>query len=377
MERKRKKFSIRKNSWFSVHKEAICILIIIGFSAVFFVNLGNGQLWLADEQTYSQMAYHMFKTGDYLTPSAFGSSAVWAGKPPLTMWLMAFSYQFLGVNNISARIWIPFFATLSLVVMFYLGKKLYNWQVGLASAVVLGTFTTFYSFARHSMTDVPSIFFMLASMYFMLESQGKLKPYRFVALSGVFFGFALLTKQVQALIIPLILLIYFVATKKSIRFLFKKSLLVFLGATLLVFSPWLIYMTARFGADFWQWFLVYSGVMRVASPLEGHVGGPLYYFNYLATSENLLWVLLIPFAVGLCIYNMIAKRSKSSTLILLWVTIVFLVFTAAQTKIYYYTLPAYPAFAIAISALLYEVIKNIKTQRLSSSTLKYWKHSNS
>jgi 4-amino-4-deoxy-L-arabinose transferase-like glycosyltransferase len=109
------------------------------------------------------------------------------------------------------------------------------------------------------------------------------------------FDFALLTKQVQALIIPLILLAYFVVTKKSIRFFFKKSLVVFLGATFLVFAPWLIYMTARFGSDFWQWFLVYSGVMRVSIPLEGHFGGPLYYFSYLATSENLMWVLLLPF----------------------------------------------------------------------------------
>jgi hypothetical protein len=95
----------KKAPWFSVHKDALCIMAILAFSAVFFVNLARGQLWAADEQTYSQWAYHMFRIGDYLTPSAFGDSAVWAGKPPLIMRLMAFSYQFLGVNNISTRIW--------------------------------------------------------------------------------------------------------------------------------------------------------------------------------------------------------------------------------------------------------------------------------
>jgi 4-amino-4-deoxy-L-arabinose transferase-like glycosyltransferase len=60
-----------------------------------------------------------------------------------------------------------------LIAVFYLGKKLYNWQVGLASALVLGTFTTFYAFSRHAMMDVPVIFFMLASINFMLESEGK------------------------------------------------------------------------------------------------------------------------------------------------------------------------------------------------------------
>jgi 4-amino-4-deoxy-L-arabinose transferase-like glycosyltransferase len=66
------------------------------------------------------------------------------------------------------------------------------------------------------------------------------------------------------------------------------------------------------------------------------------------------------FSVGLSIYNLVSKRSKSDALILLWVTLVFLVFTVAQTKIYYYTLPAYPAFAIAIGALLYEILKKIQ-----------------
>jgi hypothetical protein len=176
------------------------------------------------------MAYHMFKTGDYLTPSAFGSSAVWAGKPPLTMWLMAFSYQFLGVNNISARIWIPFFATLSLVVMFYLGKKLYNWQVGLASAIVLGTFTTFYLFARHAMTDVPSIFFMLASMYFMLESQGKLKPNRFVALSGGFLWFRFANKAGSSSDYSNHFADLFCCYKEKLQVSFQKKPLGFLGS---------------------------------------------------------------------------------------------------------------------------------------------------
>jgi 4-amino-4-deoxy-L-arabinose transferase-like glycosyltransferase len=40
--------------------------------------------------------------------------------------------------------------------------------------------------------------------------------------------------------------------------------------------------------------------------------------------------------------------------------IVLLVFTVAQTKIYYYILPAYPAFALAISALLYQTAKKIR-----------------
>jgi 4-amino-4-deoxy-L-arabinose transferase-like glycosyltransferase len=186
-------------------------------------------------------------------------------------------------------------------------------------------------------------------------------------LSGLFFGLALMTKQIEALLIPLIIFTYLAAIKRSIRFLFTKRFTLFLGVALLVFSPWLIYMNFRFGYDFWNCYFVYSDFTRAVSPIEGHVGSYLYYFNYLATSENPLWVILLPFAAGLCAYNSAIKRLKGDTLILTWISLVLVVFTFAQTKIYYYILPAYPAFAIAISSFLYQLSKKIHFHALPSS----------
>jgi len=47
--------SDRNQGWFSAHTNALCVLAILAFSTIFFINLGNGHLWAADEQTYSQM----------------------------------------------------------------------------------------------------------------------------------------------------------------------------------------------------------------------------------------------------------------------------------------------------------------------------------
>ena len=342
-------------------------MAILAFSIIFFVNLGNGVLQTADEQTYSQWAFHMVKTGDYLTPWAYGAESFLISKPPIVMWLMSLAYQVFGVNNFASRIWSAVFGTLSMVLVFYLGKKLYNLYVGFLSALVLGTFITFYVFARFAMTDVPLVFFILGSIYFFVLSEKTEKTNQYAALSGLFFGLALMTKQVAALLIPLILLSYLIATKGSIRFLFTKRFTLFWGVGLLIFSPWLIYMDSRFGSQFWYWYFGYADVTRTAIPVEGHVGSYLYYFSYLANRENLIWVILLPFAAGLCAFNAVVKRLKEDTLILLWMAIVLLVFTFAQTKIYWYILPAYPAFAIAISSFLYEVSKKIQRNKLTSA----------
>ena len=351
--------SDRNPSWFSVHADALCVLAILAFSTIFFINLGSGVLRAADEQTYSQWAFYMFRTGDYLTPWAFGSANFWIAKPPLNMWLMSLAYQVFGVNNFASRFFSAVFGTLSLVLVFYLGKKLYNVYVGFLSALVLGTFTTFYVFARLAMTDVPLVFFILGSIYFFVLSEKTEKTNRYAVLSGLFFGLALMTKQIEALLIPLILLLYLIATRGSFGFLFTKRFTLFWGVGLLIFSPWLIYMDIRFGSKFWHWFFVFSDVARTVSPIEGHTGGYLYYFSYLAHNENLLWVILLPFAAGLCAFNAVIKRLKEDTLILLWVSIVLLVFTIAQTKLYWYILPVFPAFAIAISSFLYRLSKNM------------------
>jgi 4-amino-4-deoxy-L-arabinose transferase-like glycosyltransferase len=105
---------------------------------------------------------------------------------------------------------------------------------------------------------------------------------------------------------------------------------------------------------------VYADVTRTVNPIEGHAGGYLYYFSYLANNENLLWVILLPFAAGLCAFNAVIKRLKEDTLILAWISIVLVVFTFAQTKLYWYLLPALPAFAISISSLLYQLSKKIQ-----------------
>jgi len=352
-----KKISSQKLPWLSEHADALCILAILAFSTLFFVNLGSGHLWAADEQTYSQWAFHMFKTGDYMAPWAYGVVLMWIGKPPLFMWLMSLAYQIFGVTNFAARFWSAVFGTLSLILVFYLGKKLYNLHVGFISALVLGTFTTFYAFARHAMLDVTFVFFILASLYFLLLSEKTERTNQYVALGGIFFGLAFLTKQVAAFLIPVIAFAYFAATGKGIRFLFTKRFALFWLVGVLIVAPWMIYMAFLFGPDFWHSFFVFSGIMRASTPIEGHVGGYLFYFDYLVNNENLFWVILLPFSAALCAFNAVTKRSKGDTLIFAWMAIVLVVFTLIQTKLEWYILPAFPAFAIAISSFLVQIAK--------------------
>ncbi len=355
--------SLTENSpkaWFKAHITLLAAALILVFTAVYLLNLNHPPMWAADEKTYSQIAYHFVKSGDYWTPWVTGDPAWWVGKPPLLMWLTSVSYQVFGVTNFAARIWVVLFGVLSLFMVYLLGKNLYNAQVGLVSIAVLGSFVTFYQYSTHIMTDVPLIFFMLASIYYMLLSiENKEATLKYALLSGTFFGLALMTKQLEALLIPAIILVYLLFTRR-IRFAVTKRFGLFVGVASAIFIPYIVY-NIWLSKAFWDCFFVYSNVSRITTPLEGHSGDFFFYFQQLFFNE-IFWAVMLPFAFAFCIYNIVAKRSRADVLVVGWIFVVFGLFTFAQTKLFWYILPAMPAFALSIANLLYQLANYIRSR---------------
>jgi 4-amino-4-deoxy-L-arabinose transferase-like glycosyltransferase len=182
-------------------------------------------------------------------------------------------------------------------------------------------------------------------------------------LAWAFFVLALMTKQIQAFLLPLIIVAYFLVTKKSPRFLFTKRFALFIGVGLLIFLPWVIYMILRFDPLFSQWYFMYSGVVRATKPIENHESGLFYYLVYMIIGENPIWVAALPFGIGLSVYYAVTKKSKPDQLLAVWMVVVLGLFTCAQTKIYWYILPAFPAFALVIGRLFYKLSLKVQQKR--------------
>jgi 4-amino-4-deoxy-L-arabinose transferase-like glycosyltransferase len=56
----------------------------------------------------------------------------------------------------------------------------------------------------------------------------------------------------------------------------------------------------------------------------------------------------------------VVRRIKADALVLTWMVVVLAVFTLAQTKLYWYLLPAMPAFALAISRFIVQLADSIR-----------------
>jgi 4-amino-4-deoxy-L-arabinose transferase-like glycosyltransferase len=111
----------------------ILILLIIVLSGFYvridgLANLGLG----SDEPIHIYPAKSILETGEPLLPSGIKYSRAL----PFT-YSVALSFKLFGINEISARLPSVIFGTLSIILIFFIGKEFFGTMVGLVSALLL------------------------------------------------------------------------------------------------------------------------------------------------------------------------------------------------------------------------------------------------
>ena len=127
-------------------------LAVISFF-LFFYKLGGIGMLGPDEPRYAAIASGMLQSGDYITPRLNGET--WFEKPVLYYWLGALGYKILGLNERGARFPSALAATLTVFLVYWCGKKLWNRRTGFLAALVLASSVGFFAFAHAASTDMP------------------------------------------------------------------------------------------------------------------------------------------------------------------------------------------------------------------------------
>ncbi len=119
----------------------------------------------------------MLQRGDWIVPTFNGELR--AHKPALLYWLIMASYRVFGVSEFSARFGSALVGTGTVLVTYFLGKRLLPGKGGLWSALVLATMILFSVSSRSATPDAPLIFFgtlglaFFAGGYFPALNQQK------------------------------------------------------------------------------------------------------------------------------------------------------------------------------------------------------------
>jgi 4-amino-4-deoxy-L-arabinose transferase-like glycosyltransferase len=130
-----------------------------------------------------------------------------------------------------------------------------------------------------------------------------------------------------------------------------------------VAGPWFAAMTARFGPEFLDVFLLEHNLLRFVKAKEGHGGPPVYYVAVLLVGF-FPWVTLLPGALkrawprrgdGRGEDGGVRPLDSTGDLPLfttVWALVVLVFFSVSGTKLPQYIAPAYPALAILVGLRL-------------------------
>lgn len=329
------------------HKFLIFILIIYLVLAIISLFLPLSIWW--DSASYIGTGKFMFSNGE---------TGVFEFMRPLMLPFLFGLIWKLGLPVIlSAKILEICFTLLAIIFTYLLTKEIFDKKIAnLTSAILLFNFLFFF-FSFKLYTEIPSICFIMASLYFMLKFQ-KENKYHFLTLSSLFAVCALFTRYPLALIfIPLNLII-----------LFRKQLKAFLilNFSAFIFSlPYLIYNYVQFGNPihlFLKASRYYSEQMGISYSLEAFKYGPHFVlpktsFIYLLTIM-LFFNILLPFLI----YGFYKVRYNKN--ILLYIVLpAILFFTYAQItflKEERYILQIFPMLAIFTAYGLTQLKKHKK-----------------
>lgn len=336
--------------------------LIIVISAIFFFIpfLGSVHLFDWDEINFAESAREMIVTGNF-SRVQIDFHPFWE-KPPLFFWMQALSMKLFGINEFAARFPNAVIGILTLLTLYFIGKRLYDEKFGLIWALAyLGSFLPHIYF-KSGIIDPFFNFFIFLSVIFLAKSirdNGENKGLKYAFLAGISIGLATLTKGPVGLLIAGISVLVYWATMKFQRISSWKNILLFSISCLIITSLWFVPEMINNGFWFIREFLKYQADLFL-KPVAGH-SGPIYY--------HFLVVLLGCFPISVLALPVFFRKDAGSgdkgkyflrwMLILFWV--VMILFSVVKTKIVHYSSLAYFPLSYFAAYYVYELVNGRNT----------------
>ncbi|WP_310549751.1 ArnT family glycosyltransferase [Paenibacillus glufosinatiresistens] len=342
----------------------LALLLLAAACFNLFMNLGVKPIEDWDEARHGVSAYEMLKSGNYAVNTYNGETDYWNLKPPLSFWAVALGYKLAGFNLLGLRLVSAIAALLTIAATAGYARYRYGNAASLVAAAVLITSTQFifHHSARAGDADALFVLWLTVGMIALLMTERR--P-GWIALTGLMFALAFLTKSWHAGILLVIAGLYTVFTRRY-REMKPRHLAGFGLAASLPVLLWLALRYPHDGFRFVREMIRYDLLARSSTAIEQHANGPTYYLHILKL-YHLEWsAALLALAVGTA-FVMLLRRNRdilpldSDMLgLILWIAVPLLLFSAVSTKIRWYIMPVYPALALATAVLLAALLRNVR-----------------
>lgn len=318
--------------------------------------LGSRDLWAPVEPRYGEIARVMFARDEWIVPTVNGR--VYTDKPILFFWFVLLAARVQSaVTEWAVRFPSAVSACAVALLTYGIGKKYFSAPVGFLAALICATSARVIWEARWAHTDMLFTAFFVASLHFLfriwLEQAGR----AVVALAYVFMGLATLTKGLIGFVIPglwFLALVLWTRDWKKLRALrLPFGAAVFLTVT----APWFAAVGWRTDGEWLKDFVWRHHIQRYVAG-EGHEE-PFYYYLVNFPLDFLPWSFFLALAVWALWQKRKSLAEPPALFLAAWFAVVFLFFSASNTKRGLYLLPLFPPAALFTACYVYWAEKGV------------------
>ena len=272
-------------------------LYIALLSGIFFLPfLGGVHLFDWDEINFAECSREMILRGDYLRPQ-INFEPFWE-KPPLFFWLQSLSMRLFGINEYAARFPNAVCGILTLLVIYHVGKKLYDTTFGWLWVMAYGGSILPHLYFKSGIIDPFFNLFIFLSLIFLIKSESNIlsdenntppqynNPPRVLnswrinknlIIGGIFSGLAVLTKGPVGLLIVGLTWFFKCLIFRELNLKTVKNITIFTLISMALTSLWFGIETLKNGLWFVKTFIEYN--IRLAKTEDaGHGGFVGYHF---------------------------------------------------------------------------------------------------
>jgi len=333
----------------------ILILLLLSLT-LFFFHLGTRPLWDIDEGMHAATSKEMVLTGDWITPRLNGEN--FYDKPVLFTWLVAISFLAFGFTEFAARLPVAMLGMGCVMVTYLLGRKMFGPTVGFLSGVILATSVEYVILSRGVIHDIALVFFVtLALFFFYMGFRNDRQRKRYFLLFYASSGFAVLAKGPIGLLLPALIIGFFLLVKGKLSFLREMEI----GWGILIFlaiaAPWYILVSLN-NKDYAGYFFIQQNLMNFISlSQEVTHPKPVYFYVYILLGGFSPWSCFLPLALIRALRGRFEKVGEGTVFLVVWFVVIFLFFSMASSKLSSYILPLFPAVSLLVGLLWRDLLK--------------------
>jgi len=330
----------------------IHLLLLIALCGVlYFPYLGNTPFFDKGEPREALAVQDIVQRGEWLFPLKRATAI--PSKPPLFHWSAALISEMTGhLNETTIRFPSALYATLGVLLIYLLGRKLYGPAVALLAGAILATTMVYSDQALSARVDMTLCFFLTLSLIFFYSLyRGFLIHPLWYFIFYLVVGIGTLAKGPLGILLPGLVIVGFLSLKRRWDLVMKFAFHPGVVLMLLLAAGWYGLAIARAGEVFVDRQLLQENFERFFGG-SGH-SHPVYYYVPYLFSLGLPWSLFLPFLL----WDMFKKSSPAGDDRLFfksWLLIMFVFFSLSAGKRPVYLLPLYPPLALLLADWVYQ-----------------------